>query len=767
MKKLNILLILAVILFLSQFNSLQTQWQIPGNTEVIPDIFSNQNGLLSYHSPITKTPGHYSVTDWRHAIDSVWGAGLSTAEKLQLFDNFWNRIDSAFACFHDNPVNWDSLKQLYRPEVAAGVSRGRFAAIMGCLSIALKEGHTKAFDNVVSNSTLYPGIPLMIIGGWGENKYFGAGLTPLPDSSLLVYSVIPNHPLGLQRGDIILGYDGIPWKVLVYQLLSYQLPLAGWWGCSPGAYTHSLLMAAGRNWHLFDTIDIVKYGTGITVHLPTSLLEGLSTSLFCTEQMDIAGVPKPNFYAGEFFSYGIVQGTNIGYIYGWQYSGNAGQQFYNAVQALMQTDGLIIDFRTNFGGIMYLSDSALKVLFNYTTATVDFGTRCNPTNHLQMCAQNGWSYYKINGVPPGYNKPIAMLTGPGAMSSGDQVALRMKYHPRVKIFGKSTSTAFNSPVSLNVNPDWNCRYSPYDAFELSNPGRYLTHIGFPVDQNVWLTPQLVAQGRDDVVEAALSWLSIFSGTGTTLLTDNAEGGFGNWVTDQGWGVIRSNAHSPVNSFTDSPKGNYKNNANNSMTLKNPVNASGTDALVLSFWQKYAVQLDKDYCRVEVSSDNGTTWQQAISYTGTVSTIHQVQIDITKYANRSSNVKVRFRLTSDASGVADGWYVDDILITGYTHSGQTVTGVNENNTPYKYSLNQNYPNPFNPTTKINYQLPITNYVKLSIYDMLGREITVLVNEKQSAGTYGVKWDASNYPSGVYFYKLTAGEFSQTNKMILIK
>ena len=89
--------------------------------------------------------------------------------------------------------------------------------------------------------------------------------------------------------------------------------------------------------------------------------------------------------------------------------------------------------------------------------------------------------------------------------------------------------------------------------------------------------------------------------------------------------------------------------------------------------------------------------------------------------------------------------------------------------------QNYPNPFNPVTSINYDLPVTGFIKLNIYDILGKEIAVLVNEKQTAGKYKVTWDASSYPSGVYFYKLTVSDpsagsglrYSATKKMVLIK
>ncbi len=88
-------------------------------------------------------------------------------------------------------------------------------------------------------------------------------------------------------------------------------------------------------------------------------------------------------------------------------------------------------------------------------------------------------------------------------------------------------------------------------------------------------------------------------------------------------------------------------------------------------------------------------------------------------------------------------------------------------PEKFSLSQNYPNPFNPNTKINYELQITNYVSLKVYDVLGKEVIVLVNEKQNAGSYEIDFDGSNLSSGVYFYKLEADGFADTKKMYLVK
>jgi hypothetical protein len=119
-------------------------------------------------------------------------------------------------------------------------------------------------------------------------------------------------------------------------------------------------------------------------------------------------------------------------------------------------------------------------------------------------------------------------------------------------------------------------------------------------------------------------------------------------------------------------------------------------------------------------------------------------------------------------------------TSTTGTGGTLTTIctfvgiqpNSNEIPSSYELKQNYPNPFNPTTKIKFSLPLPSEggvqaVKLVIYDALGREIAILVNHQLQPGTYEVDWNASNEPSGVYFYQLSTESFSETKKMLLIK
>jgi photosystem II stability/assembly factor-like uncharacterized protein len=149
-----------------------------------------------------------------------------------------------------------------------------------------------------------------------------------------------------------------------------------------------------------------------------------------------------------------------------------------------------------------------------------------------------------------------------------------------------------------------------------------------------------------------------------------------------------------------------------------------------------------------SSDNGATF--ASQYSNPVTTaLYQ---------------SLSFALTGNT---IRGWAVTASgLISRYN---ETVTGIthNENEVPSSYSLSQNYPNPFNPSTKITYQLPKSENVRVTVFDLLGREVAVLVNEFKTAGTYNIEFNASQLSSGVYLYRIDAGEFKDVKKMVLVK
>ena len=138
--------------------------------------------------------------------------------------------------------------------------------------------------------------------------------------------------------------------------------------------------------------------------------------------------------------------------------------------------------------------------------------------------------------------------------------------------------------------------------------------------------------------------------------------------------------------------------------------------------------------------------------------------------------------SDFAGSSDeptGLYVDtmaNIYVTGMSALDyaivkyvQTPTLVDNNleYIPDRFTLGQNFPNPFNPSTKISWQSPVDSWQTLKIYDVLGNEVATLVNEYKPAGVYEVQFDASQLSSGIYFYKLQAGNFVEIKKMVLLK
>ena len=116
------------------------------------------------------------------------------------------------------------------------------------------------------------------------------------------------------------------------------------------------------------------------------------------------------------------------------------------------------------------------------------------------------------------------------------------------------------------------------------------------------------------------------------------------------------------------------------------------------------------------------------------------------------------------GLAGDW---DAFILGFRPTGAIRIKVISTNIPVNYKLYQNYPNPFNPKTNIGFDIPKSSFVKIAIYDLLGKNVITLVNEKLTLGSYEVIWDASSYLSGVYFYKLITDDFVDVKKMVLLK
>lgn len=473
---------------------------------------------FSWSATYGKSPARFTAKDWRPIIDALWGRGLPTAQKLQIFDKWWSEVDLQYGAFHNFAPDIYALRAHYRPEIEAGVSRGRFAAIMNHFTFKLNELHTWVYDNRVSFTALRKGVPVLVIGQWGTNQHFGAVLTPLPDSTLLVYRALPNHPLGLVPGDLVLGYDGVLWKNIYPALLEAELPLALNIvnAATEEANTYYLLQSAGLNWHLFDTIDIVKYGTGDTLHFNTNLLANENRIIWGSEQIDVPGVKWPDRTNGRRVSWGVVSGTKVGYVYVTSWAADAQltilTQFRNAVDSLMhhtETGGIIFDFRFNTGGTALARDG-LVLLFNQTVPTVGFDRRVRGEDHFAMSPDplRPASALVIRGDPNTYyDKPIAILIGPGSISAGELEARRLAFHPRARIFGKAAAGGNTGSDNINLgNSDWTAMLATGPQYVVSTH-EYLSHKALQPHEEVWFDRDEVAEGTDTVVKAAMNWIA--------------------------------------------------------------------------------------------------------------------------------------------------------------------------------------------------------------------------------------------------------------------
>ena len=122
--------------------------------------------------------------------------------------------------------------------------------------------------------------------------------------------------------------------------------------------------------------------------------------------------------------------------------------------------------------------------------------------------------------------------------------------------------------------------------------------------------------------------------------------------------------------------------------------------------------------------------------------------------------LKILIDEDNNGTIDDSLFEQNQTVGFRDEGYLLK-------PNEFYLSQNFPNPFNPATKIAYQVPHKTFVTLTVYDILGREISTLVKEEMSMGAHVVEFDASHLPSGIYFYTLRATSFVETKKMILLR
>jgi photosystem II stability/assembly factor-like uncharacterized protein len=191
-----------------------------------------------------------------------------------------------------------------------------------------------------------------------------------------------------------------------------------------------------------------------------------------------------------------------------------------------------------------------------------------------------------------------------------------------------------------------------------------------------------------------------------------------------------------------------------------------------------------------TTDGGTTWQMKLNSIAVTAFVSDPRNANVVYASTEGSGVIRstdfgeiwedystgivypvlysLAISRDASPLlVAGSYGSGLYWVNPSNIVSGVAGKSTSSIPKELRLEQNYPNPFNPSTTIKYELPKSSHVTLTVYDLLGREVTTLVNEVKEPGTYTVQFDGSNLASGVYFSRLTAGSYVQTRKLLLLR
>jgi hypothetical protein len=224
------------------------------------------------------------------------------------------------------------------------------------------------------------------------------------------------------------------------------------------------------------------------------------------------------------------------------------------------------------------------------------------------------------------------------------------------------------------------------------------------------------------------------------------------------------------------------------SLTTPTYAVFSNRSSFSFWHWYEIQSRFDGANVKVSVNGGPFqvvhpvggYPHASIYNGFGNPLanqpgfsnvggtawEKVTFDLTGIAAEGNTLAIRFDFGADNSIQYRGWYIDDVVSDGF---GTAVpTGVHPpSSVPETFALEQNYPNPFNPGTSIRFDVPVSAFVSLKVYNVLGQEVATLVNEVKQPGRYEVAFDGTHVSSGIYFYTLSAHNYRATKKLTLIK
>lgn len=301
-----------------------------------------------------------------------------------------------------------------------------------------------------------------------------------------------------------------------------------------------------------------------------------------------------------------------------------------------------------------------------------------------------------------------------------------------------------------------------------------------VDDSIAYTLNAIAQGATiqyeiDVNNGSYTFKdTITKKFGTPVIVFSSDGNSMTGWTSPSWGLSTTNFHSGTASITDSPVGDYTDNATSSISTSTNLDLTDAISAQLVFWSRWEIETNYDYAQALVSTDNGATWGPLCGHLTKTGNAYQdfgnplydayklgwekEEMSLDNYIGM--NVKVGFQLVADNGGIADGFYFDDLKVEKLLPAGMGINDLNETG----ISLFQNMPNPANDYTYINYVLPKGEKATLQVYNCFGQ----MVLEKKVDGSGSYLLNTTKLAQGVYYYNLkTASIPSQSLRLSIVR
>lgn len=391
-----------------------------------------------------------------------------------------------------------------------------------------------------------------------------------------------------------------------------------------------------------------------------------------------------------------------------------------------------------------------------------------------------------------------------------------------QVLNTFTSNDLSHVCFVNQNTGIITSYSPniyrtsngglnWSQYVYTNPNVWFWGIHFSNESTGWVIGYNLNSPYNNVIlsttNSGINWAEQYTGTGQMreIYFINSQTGFvsgdsfykttnagNNWIASNPQGYGSGLGIFFWDQLTGWVGGNSNNNNSVIKTTNGGINWATQLSNISAMYSIKFTSLSTGYCAgldgIRKTTNNGTNWTICYSCNHAIS-LSFPGIETGWAVIHNSNPNSRKIIKTTDSGISwqlqditdsrllnfvymlnanTGWVVgDEGLIYKTTNGGVTGIHLVSNEIPSEFSLSQNYPNPFNPVTKIRFDVPASGKIKFAIYDILGKEIQSINENNLSTGSYEYSFDGTDLPSGIYFYRLSSGNFTDTRKMVLIK